>query len=83
MLTRKPKTATSQGVEVVPRVAPTMTPTAWEKLTKPALTKPMTVSVVAVEDWIATVKRTRYDRAQSAADERLQRAAQRVARKTL
>ena len=56
MLTRKPKIATSHGVEVVPKVAPTMTPTACEKVTKPALTKPITVSVVAVEDRIATVK---------------------------
>jgi hypothetical protein len=50
MLTRKPKIATSQGVDVVPKVAPTITPTACEKVTNPALTKPMTVSVVAVED---------------------------------
>ena len=49
-LTRKPKIATSHGVEVVPKVAPMMTPTACEKVTNPALTKPMTVSVVAVED---------------------------------
>ena len=53
---RKPKIATSHGVDVVPNVAPTMTPTACEKVTRPALTKPITVSVVAVEDWIATVK---------------------------
>ena len=52
----KPKIATSHAVEVVPNVAPTMTPTACEKVTNPALTKPMTVSVAAVEDWIATVK---------------------------
>ncbi|HEY2538497.1 MAG TPA: hypothetical protein VGI28_03210 [Stellaceae bacterium] len=47
---RKPKIATSHGVEVVPKVAPMMTPTACAKVTNPALTKPMTVSVVAVED---------------------------------
>jgi hypothetical protein len=47
---RKPNIATSHGVEVVPKVAPMMTPTACEKVTNPALTKPMTVSVVAVED---------------------------------
>ena len=47
---RNPKIATSHGVEVVPNVAPMMTPTACEKVTNPALTKPMTVSVVAVED---------------------------------
>ena len=50
MRRRKQKIATSHGVEVVPKVAPTMTPTACEKVTNPALTKPMTVSVVAVED---------------------------------
>ncbi len=49
-LTRKPKIATSHGVEVVPKVAPTMTPTACAKVTSPALTKPITVKVVAVED---------------------------------
>ena len=45
---RNPNIATSHGVEVVPKVAPTMTPTACEKVTNPALTNPMTVSVVAV-----------------------------------
>jgi hypothetical protein len=50
MLTRKPKIATSHGVEVVPKVAPMMTPTACEKVTSPALTKPITASVVAVDD---------------------------------
>jgi hypothetical protein len=47
---RKPKTATSHGVEVVPKVAPMMTPTACQNVTNPALTKPMMVRVVAVED---------------------------------
>jgi hypothetical protein len=41
---------------LVPKVAPMMTPTACANVTSPALTKPMTVNVVAVEDWIATVK---------------------------
>ena len=50
MLTRKPKIATIHGVEVVPSVAPMMTPIACEKVTSPALTKPMTVRVAAVED---------------------------------
>ena len=50
MRRRNPKIATNHGVEVVPKVAPMMTPTACEKVTNPALTKPMTVSVVAVED---------------------------------
>jgi hypothetical protein len=83
-VTRKPKIATSHGVEVAPKVAPTITPTACSKLTKPALTKPMTVSVVAVEDWLATVTRAPENhRAQSAGDEGLQGAAQRVAGKAL
>jgi hypothetical protein len=53
---RKPKIATSHGVEAVPKVAPMITPTACAKVTNPALTKPITVNVVAVEDCIATVK---------------------------
>src|SRR5215472_10016755 len=47
---RNPNIATSHGVEVVPKVAPMITPTDCAKVTNPALTKPMTVSVVAVED---------------------------------
>ncbi len=50
ILKRRPKRATSQIVEVVPSVAPTIIPTAWEKFTRPALTKPMTVRIAAVED---------------------------------
>ena len=57
MRRRSPKIATSHGVEVVPKVAPMITPTACEKVTNPALTKPITVSVVAVEDCSRTVKR--------------------------
>src|SRR5262247_1295628 len=56
ILRRKPKTATSHGVEVVPSVAPMVIPIACENVTRPALTKPITVRMVAVEDWIATVK---------------------------
>ena len=47
---RNPNIATNHGVEVVPKVAPIITPTACANVTRPALTKPMTVSVVAVED---------------------------------
>jgi hypothetical protein len=50
MRRRKPNIATSHGVEVVPKVAPMMTSTACVKVTNPALTKPITVNVVAVED---------------------------------
>src|SRR6516165_828535 len=56
ILRRKPKIATSHGVEVVPRVAPMLIAMACENVTRPALTKPITVRIVAVEDWIATVK---------------------------
>ncbi len=50
ILIRNPKTATSQGVEVVPSVAPMMTPTACENVISPALTNPMTVRIAAVDD---------------------------------
>ena len=50
ILKRRPKIATSQIVEVVPSVAPMIIPTACEKVTSPALTKPMTVRMAAVED---------------------------------
>src|SRR5262245_43483570 len=53
---RRPKIATIQIVEVVPSVAPTIIPIACEKVTSPALTKPMTVRIAAVEDWITAVK---------------------------
>ena len=57
-LTPKPRNATIQGVVVVPSVAPTMTPIACGRVTSPALTKPMTVRLAAVEDWIAAVNST-------------------------
>src|SRR5262249_56074372 len=50
ILKRRPKRATSQIVEVVPSVAPMIIPTACEKVTSPALTKPMTVRIARVED---------------------------------
>ena len=43
-------------VEVVPSVAPTIIPTACVKVTNPALTKPITVMMAAVEDCITAVK---------------------------
>ena len=58
MLTRKPKIATSHGVEVVPSVAPMMTPIACANVSSPALTKPMTVRIAAVEDCTSAVKTT-------------------------
>src|SRR5262245_42182422 len=56
ILNRRPKSATSQIVEVVPSVAPTIIPVASANVTRPALTKPMTVRMAAVEDWITAVK---------------------------
>ena len=56
ILKRKPKIATNQMVEVVPSVAPTIIPTACVKVTNPALTKPITVIMAAVEDCITAVK---------------------------
>jgi len=47
---RKPKIATSHGVDVVPSVAPMLIPSAWGNVIRPALTKPMTVTMVALED---------------------------------
>ncbi len=49
-LTRKPKIASNHGVDVVPSVAPMIIPIACGKVTSPALTKPMTVRMAAVED---------------------------------
>ena len=56
ILKRSPKIATNQIVEVVPSVAPVIIPTACVKVTSPALTKPMTVRMAAVEDCITAVK---------------------------
>jgi hypothetical protein len=56
ILNRSPKIATNQIVEVVPSVAPMIIPTACVKVTSPALTKPMTVRMAAVEDCITAVK---------------------------
>ena len=56
--TRKPKNATIHGVEVVPSVAPMITPIDCANVIRPALTKPMTVRMAAVDDWIRTVKTT-------------------------
>ena len=52
---RKPKIARSHGVDVVPRVAPIITPIDSVNVIRPALTKPMTVRIAAVEDWMTAV----------------------------
>ena len=42
-------------VMVVPMLAPMITPVAWARSMIPALMKPMTMTVVADEDWMTTV----------------------------
>ena len=61
-----------------------ITPIACAKVTSPALTKPITVRMAAVEDWISDGEdHARRDGAEPAGDEPLERAAQRVAREIL
>ena len=43
------------AVVVVPRFAPIITPILSRKVRSPAFTKLTTITVVAVEDWIAVV----------------------------
>jgi hypothetical protein len=45
----------SWTVNVVPTSAPRMIPIAWWRVRSPAWTKPMSITVVAVEDWISAV----------------------------
>ena len=47
--------AISSEVTVVPMLAPIITPTACASVIMPALTKPTTMTVVAVDDWIIAV----------------------------
>jgi hypothetical protein len=51
----RPNTATSQPVLVVPMFAPKIRPTAWGNVSRPALTKPMVVRVVALDDCTSAV----------------------------
>ena len=44
-----------QAVIVVPMFAPIITPMAWARVSSPALTKPTTITVVALEDWTSAV----------------------------
>jgi hypothetical protein len=50
-----PTTATIQAVMVVPRLAPMITPIDWIKVSRPALTKETTSTVVADDDWTSEV----------------------------
>ena len=51
----KPKMEMIQAVIVVPMFAPIITPMAWARVSSPALTKPTTITVVALEDWTSAV----------------------------
>ncbi len=42
-------------VKVVPRSAPRMMPSVWRNVMRPADTKPISISVVAAEDWMIAV----------------------------
>lgn len=44
-----------QAVRVVPILAPMMTEIAWTRVRRPALTNDTVITVVAVDDWTATV----------------------------
>jgi hypothetical protein len=47
--------ATNCAVMVVPMWAPNIRPIPWTKLSNPALMKPTTITVVALDDWITQV----------------------------
>ena len=49
--------ARSCTVKVVPMSAPRMTPSDWRKETRPADTNPISIRVVADEDWVSAVTR--------------------------
>ena len=42
-------------VNVVPMSAPRITPSVWRNVMRPAATKPISMSVVAAEDWMIAV----------------------------
>ncbi len=48
MIFSRPMPLTSQAVSVVPTLAPMTTPMAWLSCIRPALTKPTTITVVAL-----------------------------------
>ena len=61
-----------------------MTPIACEKVSRPALTKPITVRMAAVEDWTNAVKTgTGQDRAQASGNEPQEGLPQGIAREVL
>ena len=47
--------ATNCAVIVVPILAPKIKPIAWARVSNPALIKPMTITVLALDDWITQV----------------------------
>ena len=50
-----PNKLTIHAVIVVPMLAPKMTPNDWYRFSSPALAKPTTITVVALEDWMMLV----------------------------
>src|SRR5437773_1956882 len=75
-------------VNVVPMSAPRITPSVWRNVMRPAATKPISMSVVAAEDWMIAVMaahepRGLRDRQRAVVDaeppERVERDAQQVA----
>ena len=52
-----PMAAMIHPVRVVPMLAPMMTPMPWVSESRPAFTKVISITVVADEDWTATVTR--------------------------
>ena len=55
MISQFRSNATSWAVTVVPMWEPRIRPIAWTRVSKPALTKPTTMTVLAPEDWMTPV----------------------------
>lgn len=50
IFTLKPRILINHAVVVVPMLAPKITPNDWDKLSRPALANPTTITVVAEDD---------------------------------
>ena len=55
MMIQEMSNATSWAVIVVPMLAPKINPMACTRESRPAFTKPMTITVLALEDWMTQV----------------------------
>ena len=76
--------ARSCTVTVVPMSAPRITPSDWGNVTRPADTKPISISVVADEDWMIEVTSApRGHRGQAGAGHAGEQMAQVAARRAL